>query len=98
MIGEGIQEEVLRALVDQHAVRECRVAKVDGGPYWGLSVRSRREPRRTWASSTAAGRFAEAVGLSGFVWSCDWPAECGDVPERGVVRYGCLFSRYSICE
>ena len=31
MIGEGIQEEVLRALVEQHAVRECLVARVDGG-------------------------------------------------------------------
>jgi hypothetical protein len=24
MIGEGIQEDVLRALVEQHTVRECR--------------------------------------------------------------------------
>jgi hypothetical protein len=32
MIGEGIQEEVLRALSQQHAVRECLVAKVAGGP------------------------------------------------------------------
>jgi hypothetical protein len=60
MIGEGIQEEVLRALVEQHAVRECLVAKVDGGPDWGLSirlggpsarlipVRSRREKVRSW--------------------------------------------------
>jgi hypothetical protein len=38
-MGEGIQEEVLRALVEQHAVRECLVAKVDGGPDWGLSIR-----------------------------------------------------------
>lgn len=78
MMGEGIQEEVLRALVEQHAVRECLVAKVDGGPDWGLSirlgssgarwvpVRSRREPLRDWASLTAVGRFAESVGLSEF--------------------------------
>ncbi|SDU56845.1 hypothetical protein [Pseudomonas mandelii] len=78
MIGDGIHEEVLRALVEQHAVRECLVAKVDGGPTWGLSirlggsgarwvpVRSRRERLRTWASLTAVGRFAEGVGLSGF--------------------------------
>ncbi|AHZ72653.1 hypothetical protein OU5_5574 [Pseudomonas mandelii JR-1] len=78
MMGEGIHEEVLRALVEQHAVRECLVAKVDGGPAWGLSirlggsgarwvpVRSRRERLRTWASLTAVGRFAEGVGLSGF--------------------------------
>lgn len=39
MIGEGIQEEVLRALVEQHAVREVLVARVDGGAEWGLSIR-----------------------------------------------------------
>jgi len=78
MIGEGIQEEVLRALVEQHAVREVLVAKVDGGPDWGLSVRlggsgarwvpvrSRREKVRTWASLTAVGRFADAIGLRSF--------------------------------
>lgn len=78
MIGEGIQEEVLRALVEQHAVREVLVAKVDGGPDWGLSirlggsgarwvpVRSRRERVRTWASLTAVGRFADGIGLRGF--------------------------------
>lgn len=78
MIGEGIQEEVLRALVEQHAVRECLVAKIDGGPEWGLSirlggsgarwvpVRSRRERVRTWASLTAVGRFADGIGLRGF--------------------------------
>ena len=78
MIGDGIHEEVLRALVDQHAVRECLVARINGGPDWGLSirlagsgarwvpVRSRREPLRSWASLTAVGRFAESVGLRGF--------------------------------
>ncbi|WP_095061732.1 hypothetical protein [Pseudomonas sp. Irchel s3f7] len=78
MIGEGIQEEVLRALVEQQAVRECLVAKVNGGPDWGLSirlggsgarwvpVRSRRERVRTWASLTAVGRFADGIGLRGF--------------------------------
>ena len=78
MTGEGIHEEVLRALVEQHAVRECLVARINGGPDWGLSirlsgsgarwvpVRSRRESLRTWASLTAVGRFAEGVGLSGF--------------------------------
>lgn len=39
MIGEGIHEEVLRALVEQHAVRECLLARIDGGPDWGLSIR-----------------------------------------------------------
>lgn len=78
MIGQGIQEEVLRALVEQHAVRECLAAKIDGGPAWGLSirlggsgarwvpVRSRRETLRAWASLTAVGRFAESVGLTAF--------------------------------
>lgn len=75
MIGEGIHEDVLRALVEQHAVRECLVAKVGGGPDWGLSirlggsgarwvpVRSRRERFRTEASLTAVGRFGENVGI-----------------------------------
>lgn len=79
MIGEAIQEDVLRALVQQHAVRECVVAKVDGGPDWGLSirlggsgarwvpVRSKREKIRTWASLTAVGRFADGIGLRGFM-------------------------------
>lgn len=79
MIGEGIQEDVLRALVEQHVVRECLVAKINGGPDWGLSirlggngsrwvtVRSRREKVRTWASLTAVGRFADGIGLRGFV-------------------------------
>ncbi|POA44733.1 hypothetical protein C1893_25285 [Pseudomonas sp. MPR-ANC1] len=78
MIGEGIHEEVLRALVEQHAVRECLVARINGGPDWGLSirlggsgarwvpVRSRREPLRSWASLTAVGRFADSVGIKGF--------------------------------
>lgn len=77
MIGEGIHEEVLRALVEQHAVSECLVARINGGRL-GLSirlggsgarwvpVRSRRESLRTWASLTAVGRFADSVGLSGF--------------------------------
>lgn len=79
MIGEGIQEEVLRALVEQHAVRECLVAKVNGGPDWGLlirhggsgarwvPVRSRRERLRSWTSLATVGRFAgESVGLTAF--------------------------------
>lgn len=78
MIGDGIQEEVLRALVEQHAIRECLEARINGGPDWGLSirlrssgtrwvpVRSRRETLRTWASLTAVGRFADSVGLRGF--------------------------------
>lgn len=79
MIGEAIQEDVLRALVQQNAVRECVVSKVDGGPAWGLAirlggsgarwvpVRSKREKIRTWASLTAVGRFADGIGLRAFV-------------------------------
>nr|WP_188118663.1 hypothetical protein [Pseudomonas fragi] len=69
----------MRALVQQNAVRECVVAKVDGGPAWGLSirlggsgsrwvpVRSKREKVRTWASLTAVGRFADGIGLRAFM-------------------------------
>lgn len=79
MIGEAIQEDVLRALVQQNAVRECVVAKLNGGPAWGLSirlggsgsrwvpVRSKREKVRTWASLTAVGRFADGIGLRAFM-------------------------------
>ncbi len=78
MIGEAIQEDVLRALVSQNAVRECVVTQVDGGPAWGLAIRlggsgsrwvplrSKREKVRTWASLTAVGRFADGIGLRGF--------------------------------
>ncbi|WP_025112477.1 hypothetical protein [Pseudomonas sp. H1h] len=78
MIGNGIHEEMLRAPVEQHAGRECLVAKVDSGLTWGLSirlsssgarwvpVRSRRQTLRTWAGLTAVGRFADSVGLRGF--------------------------------
>jgi hypothetical protein len=31
MISESIHEEVLRALVQQYVMRECLVAKIDGG-------------------------------------------------------------------
>ncbi len=53
MIGKGIHEEVLRALVEQHAVRECLVAKIDGGPDWGLTIRLAGQ-RRTLAACTLA--------------------------------------------
>jgi len=79
MIGEAIQSDTLKALVSQHAVREAVVCRVAGNDWqWTLSirlggptarlvpVRSRREPLRTWASLTAVGRFADAVGLRGF--------------------------------
>jgi hypothetical protein len=35
------------------------------GARW-VPVRSKREKVRTWASLTAVGRFADAVGLRGF--------------------------------
>jgi polygalacturonase len=44
--GECIQEEVLRALVEQHAVRECLVAKMHGGLAWGLWIRLGRSGAR----------------------------------------------------
>lgn len=64
--------------MQQNVVRECLVAKIDGGSRWSLSirlggngahwvpVRSRRERLRTWASLTAVGRFANSVGIRGF--------------------------------
>jgi len=79
MIGEAIQADTLKALVSQHAIREAVVGRVAGdNAKWTLSirlcgptarlvpVRSRREALRTWASLTAVGRFADAVGLRGF--------------------------------
>jgi len=35
MIGDGIQEDTLRYLVQQHAVREAVVGRINGGPAWG---------------------------------------------------------------
>ncbi|MFL1490337.1 hypothetical protein K0P33_24290 [Pseudomonas sp. ArH3a] len=79
MIGEAIQSDTLKALVNQHAIREAVVGRVAGDDgKWTLSirlggptarlvqVRSRREPLRTWASLTALGRFADAVGITEF--------------------------------
>ena len=78
MIGDGIHEEALQHLVQANAVREFVVGRDAsrtqwtfsvrlGGPYSRLiTVRSRREVIRTWASLTAVGRFAEALGIKGF--------------------------------
>lgn len=54
MIGEGIHEEVLRALIGQHAVRECLVAKIDGGPDWGPVDSPGRQWRTLGAGTLAA--------------------------------------------
>ena len=73
---QGIHEEALRALVEGGAVRDSLVSRQEdkwalairlggAGSRW-LAVRSRRETLRTWASLTAVGRFADAVGLRGF--------------------------------
>lgn len=72
----GIPEEALRTMLEGGAVREVLISR--HGKKWGLAirlggagsrwlpVRSRREPLRTWASLTAVGRFAEAVGITQF--------------------------------
>ena len=72
----GIQEDALRVMLEGGAVREVLVSR--HGDKWGLairlggagsrwlSVRSRREALRTWASLTAVGRFAETMGIKGF--------------------------------
>ena len=76
MVGKGLQEETLRAMLEAGAVREVLVSRQDDR--WGLAirlggagsrwlpVRSRREALRTWASLTAVGRFAESLGVKGF--------------------------------
>ena len=78
MIGDGIHEDALQHLVQQSAVREFVVGRDTtrtkwtfsvrlGGPHSRLiTVRSRREVIRTWASLTAVGRFAEGLGVRGF--------------------------------
>jgi hypothetical protein len=79
VIVEAIQSDTLKVLVSQHVIREAVVGRVMGDSMmWTLSVRlggptsrlvpvrSRREPLRIWASLTAVGRFAEAVGIKGF--------------------------------
>ncbi|MFC3939194.1 hypothetical protein CCU68_29370 [Pseudomonas gingeri NCPPB 3146 = LMG 5327] len=79
MSGYAIQLDALKALVSQQATREAVVGGMQGdNSKWTLSVRlgaptarlvavrSRREPVRTWASLTAVGRFAEAVGIAVF--------------------------------
>ncbi|CRM49748.1 hypothetical protein [Pseudomonas sp. 37 R 15] len=73
---QGIHEEALRALVEGGAVRDTLVSHQEdkwtlairlggAGSRW-LAVRSRRETLRIWASLTAVGQFADAVGLRGF--------------------------------
>lgn len=72
----GIQEDALRVMVEGGAVREVLVNRQ--GDKWSLAirlggvgsrwlpVRSRREALRTWASLTAVGRFADAMGIKSF--------------------------------
>lgn len=73
---QGIQEEALRVMLEGGAVRDVLVSRHNekwtlairlggAGSRW-LPVRSRREALRTWASLTAVGRFAEAVGICMF--------------------------------
>lgn len=79
MIGKALEEDSLRLLLSQNAVRDARVYRSQVRPgHWSLEIRlgggssrmiplrSRREPVRTWASLTAVGRFAESVGLLEF--------------------------------
>jgi hypothetical protein len=79
MIGKAIDEDSLRLLLSQHAVRECKVARHKLRPgRWTLEVRlggsqarwiplrSQREPIRTWASLDTLERFATAAGLLEF--------------------------------
>lgn len=69
-MGKSIEQDALQVLLQAHAIREARVSRQ--GSAWALSVRlgatwhtirSRREPIRTWSSLTAIGRFCEKVGI-----------------------------------
>lgn len=79
MIGESIQQDTLKALVSQHAVREVVVGRLAGDNLqWTISVRlggptarlipvrSRRESLRVWASLSAVGKYLDKVGVVGF--------------------------------
>lgn len=61
MIGEGIQEEVLRALFEQHAVRACLVAKVGGGARVG-AVDPFGQQRRALGAGALAAREGAHLG------------------------------------
>ena len=72
-MAKSIDEAALGALVSAQAVREVRVQPFGSG--WAADVRlgtswshikSRREPRRTWLSLTAIGRFLKASGVTKF--------------------------------
>ena len=75
---EAIYEDDLRRYVEQHIVREARVSRFEGGR-WSLAVRlggptakwlpvrSKREAVRTWASLDTLARWADELGLQGFV-------------------------------
>ena len=72
-MAKSIDEAALQALVSAQAVREVRVLPFGSG--WAVDIRlgaswsqikSRREPRRTWLSLTAIGRFLKAAGVTKF--------------------------------
>ena len=75
---EGLHEDALRHLIEQHAVREYLVSRIESGR-WSLAVRlggsssrwlpvrSQREAVRTWASLDTLARFADGLGIRGFV-------------------------------
>ena len=80
MIGKSLDEDALRLLLNQNAVRECKVARQKQAPQrWTLEVRlggsqarwiplrSRREPLRTWASLDTLERFTNSVGILAFL-------------------------------
>lgn len=80
MIGKALDEDTLRLLVSQQAVRECKVARQRQAPQrWTLEVRlggsqtrwipvrSRREPVRTWASLDTLEKFTNSVGIQAFL-------------------------------
>lgn len=80
-MGDGIDEDALRKLMRNHAVREAKVCRVPVGEImkWSLEIRlggsgskwipirSAREPLRLWLSAKAIFKFVESVGLMSFV-------------------------------
>ncbi|MDH0574221.1 hypothetical protein N7668_23605 [Pseudomonas fulva] len=71
----AIDQDTLKALVENGAIREIQCVRGPQGLGFALSarlggrwlpIRSKREPLRVWASLTAIGRFCEKVGIPRF--------------------------------
>ena len=72
---KAIDQDTLKTLVENAAVREIQCTRGPGGAGFALSarlggrwlpVRSKREPLRIWASLTAVERFCVKAGIKRF--------------------------------